>query len=251
MNSKEVLRSVENSLQSKQEKEYFLIHQARYEYILEQINRITKLQPDQPLRILDVGCFPYHLGAALEGMGHVVYGIASAHEPIHSAKIKVCNIETDKFPFKDNFFDLVIFTEVLEHLPQAPLHALKQMHRVTRKGGHILTTTPNIARSINRMKLLAGQSITYPLSQVLANDGKGSIIYHRHNREYTLVELEALMRAASWNIKESSYFISYTPNRRRTKPDSLGLKIIKWANYAIMKSIPSLQDTLLVVGTKR
>jgi SAM-dependent methyltransferase len=249
MDIQNTLKHVERLIETPSEREYFLIHVARYQYILEQIQWLSN-QRSAPLRILDVGCYPYHLGAALEGMGHHVYGIASSHEPIHTPKIKVCNIEVDKFPFKDNFFDLVIFTEVLEHLPQAPAHALKQMHRVTKKGGYMLVTTPNIARSINRLKLIFGKSITYPLSQVTENEGKGSIIYHRHNREYTLSELKTLAVFSGWKIKTASYFISYTPTRRRARPDSLIIKLAKWANYTAMRLIPSLADTLLIIGRK-
>jgi len=223
--------------------EYFRIHEARYKTILGHIGRLRSLGH---LKILDVGCYPYHLGKALEDMGHEVWGIASEHEPIHGKKIKICNIETDKFPFKDNFFDLILFSEVLEHLPQSPGFALKEMLRVAKPDGHLLVTTPNIARSINRIKLLFGESVSYPLSQVLEE----SNMYHRHNREYTLPELGQLIQFSGWNIQQSEYFISYTPMRKRVKPDGLFLKLVKWANYLLMLAIPSLRDTLYILAKK-
>lgn len=247
----ETLKTVEKSLKTAQEREYFLIHEARYAYILNQITSVVAGPATRTgYRILDVGCYPYHLGRALELMGHDVYGIASAHEPIHSAKVKICNIENDKFPFKDNFFDLVIYAEVLEHLAQSPAFTLSESRRVTKADGNLLITTPNIARSINRAKLLFGKSVTYPLSQLLENNGKGSVIYHRHNREYTLSELETLIQHAGWHIRQGSYFVSYTPMRRRAKPDSFPLKLAKWANYLFMLVLPPLQDTLFVLGVK-
>jgi 2-polyprenyl-3-methyl-5-hydroxy-6-metoxy-1,4-benzoquinol methylase len=261
MTIKTLLSAVEHTIQTSEEHAYFLTHEARYAYILQRCIDATMQQRDtgspshrlavsSSLRILDVGCYPYHLGYALEQLGHDVYGIASAHEPIRSANVKVCNIETDKLPFKDNFFDMIICTEVLEHLPQSPAYALREMHRVTKKNGHLLVTTPNIARSISRIRLLLGKSVTYPLSLVLEDSGRGSNIYHRHNREYTLDELQTLIEFAGWNTQEASYFISYTPTRRRMKPDSLPLKIVKWINYTLMKILPSWQDTLLVIGAK-
>lgn len=228
---------------------------------VDKTNRSSILNPQQPsstlhplssrrIRVLDVGCFPYHLGAALEMMNHEVYGISSSHEPIKSSRIKICNIEKDTFPFKDNFFDLVICTEVLEHLPQSPLHAIREMHRVTAPRGHVFLTTPNIARSINRAKILLGKSVTYPLHQLLENDGEGSNIYHRHNREYTLSEVTTLMRHGYWNVVKATHFVSYTPMRRRVIPDSLLLKAGKYANYVLMMFLSSLRDTLLVIGEK-
>ncbi len=244
-----LLKTVEASLATSEEHEYFLIHEARYAYIIRQIQEIAAKQAKK-LKILDVGCYPYHLGRVMELEGHDVYGISSSHEPVHSPKIKVCNIETDAFPFPANFFDLVICTEVMEHLPQSPAHALKQMARVTKKGGCVLITTPNIARSINRAKLLLGKTISYPLSQLLEDDGRGSIIYHRHNREYTLSELTHLMEFAGWKIARATHFVSYTPTRRRAHPDNLSLKLGKWTNFLMMQAVPSLRDTLFVLGQK-
>lgn len=246
MKPKELLKHIEKTITNPQERGYFWIHESRYKTILEEIQKFGK----SGSRVLDVGCFPYHLGAAMEEMKFDVYGISSQHEPIQSPKIKTCNIETDKFPFKDNFFDLVVFTEVLEHLPQAPLHTLKEIYRVLAPRGHVIITTPNIARSINRAKLLIGKSVTYPMHQVLDNDGNGSNIYHRHNREYTTNEVADLTSRAGFHITKRSTFVSYTPWRRRVKRDSPWIKAGKIANYAMMLMVEGLRDTVLVVGTK-
>jgi 2-polyprenyl-3-methyl-5-hydroxy-6-metoxy-1,4-benzoquinol methylase len=138
----------------------------------------------------------------------------------------------------------------LEHIPQAPLLALKEMQRVVKPGGHLLLTTPNIARSINRGKLAAGKSVMYPVDDLLENEGKGSTIYMRHNREYTMDELVRLVQEAGWNVTEQEYVVSYTPFRKRQKPDPLPLWLGKLANYLVMQAIPSLRDTLLVLGVK-
>lgn len=247
MNVKTLLKQVENTIQTKNEREYFLIHEERYKKILSYLSHLGNLSH---LKVLDVGCYPYHLGAALELMGCDVYGIASEHEPIKNSKIKICNIETDKFPFDDNFFDIVVCTEVLEHLPHSPALALREMRRVTAPRGILLLTTPNIARSINRAKLLAGISVSYPLSQLLENDGKGSNLYHRHNREYTLKELTTLLIHEHWNVETATHFVSYTPFRRRVKPDPLWLKSGKIINYVLMMAMSGLRDTLLVIAYK-
>lgn len=250
MHIPDILRLVESNITSQQEKEYFFIHVARYGTILEEVRQIVSESGNARVKILDVGCFPYHLGAALEMMGYDVYGISSSHEPVKSKKIKTCNIESDRFPFEDNFFDLVVCTEVLEHLPQSPLNALRQIHRVLTPQGRLLLTTPNIARSINRLKLLLGKNVSYPLTHLLENDGEGTNIYHRHNREYTLKELSTIVRHAHFSVEIGKHFVSYTPMRRRIIPDPFWIKAGKYANYVLMLTIPSLRDTLLVVGKK-
>lgn len=44
-------------------------------------------------------------------------------------------------PVKDSFFDYILCTEVFEHIPD-PLSALKEMNRITKKGGGIILTSP-------------------------------------------------------------------------------------------------------------
>lgn len=202
------------------------------------------------MRILDVGCYPYHLGAALEKLGHEVWGISSTHEPVKNKHVAILNIETDPFPYKDNFFDLVLASEVIEHLPQSPVPALKEMYRVTKPGGHVLITTPNITRSINQGKMLLGRAPAYPISAFLEHEGRGSNLYHRHNREFTLNELKTLVKAAGWRVTKATHFISYHPFRRRNRHDNPLLWTGKFTNFLAMLALPHLRDTLLVIGEK-
>ena len=273
MHIRDILASVESGIASQNERAYFLIHEARYKRILEEINSIRQKtdaggggifsQDDKRtagprknthsagvFRILDVGCYPYHLGAALEKMRCDVRGIASSHEPIANKKVSILNIETDAFPYKCNTFDLVLCSEVIEHLPQSPVPALREMYRVTKKGGHVVITTPNINRSINQGKMLLGRSPMYDVDAFLENGGKGSNLYHRHNREFTLAELTRLVSHAGWSVREATHFISYSPFRRRNRTDHPLVWTGKFANFLAMSAIPRLRDTLLVTGLK-
>jgi 2-polyprenyl-3-methyl-5-hydroxy-6-metoxy-1,4-benzoquinol methylase len=237
MDIPEILHSIELTITSAQERTYFLIHEARYKRILEEIEKL------HPHKILDVGCFPYHLGAALDHMGLNVWGIASEHEPIRHKNVSILNIETDTFPYKDTMFDIVLCSEVLEHLPHSPVPALKEMYRVTKKGGYVLITTPNITRSINQGKMLLGKSPIPPVTTA-------TNIYHRHNHEYTLTELSETVTRCGWTIEKATHFVSYTPFRRRNKTDHPVVWAGKFANFLAMKAIPRLADTLLVIGKK-
>ena len=229
---------------------YFLIHEARYKKILQEIEKIKRSLDRLGMTILDVGCFPYHLGTALEKMGHEVWGISSTHEPIKNKRVAILNIETDTFPYKDNTFDIVLCSEVVEHLPQSPMPALKEMKRVTKPDGYVLITTPNINRSINQGKMLLGKSPMYSIDAFLENEGKGSNLYHRHNREFTLHELKTLVGKAGWTITKATHFISYHPFRKRNRNDSPLLWTGKFANFLAMSAVPRLRDTILIIGKK-
>jgi len=57
-------------------------------------------------------------------------------------KAKTIDVETEKLPYQNNFFDLVTCTEILEHLVNLTL-LLSELRRVLKKGGYVYATVPN------------------------------------------------------------------------------------------------------------
>jgi hypothetical protein len=49
------------------------------------------------------------------------------------------------FPWEDGALDLVVLTEVIEHLQAHPQGVVAEANRMTKLGGYILVTTPNVA----------------------------------------------------------------------------------------------------------
>lgn len=97
-----------------------------------------------------------------------------------NVRLKFCG-DVFALPFRDKSFDLVLFTEVIEHL-QDPKKALAELSRVAEK---IVVSTPNNswARKIKH-KLL----------------GKGNIIAQNHIREYSLTELREMAHESGLEI---------------------------------------------------
>jgi SAM-dependent methyltransferase len=104
------------------------------------------------------------------------------------------NIETDELPFEESWFDVVCFCEVIEHLVNDPIQALMRVKKHLKKDGHLVLSTPNVARLENVSKMLAGANIYDPYS------GYGA--YGRHNREYNKHELSLLMDHMGFEIEE-------------------------------------------------
>jgi len=102
------------------------------------------------------------------------------------------NIERDDFPFQDNCFDAVLFCEILEHLLIDPDRVVGQIARVTKAGGHVIVSTPNATRLPNLFFLAAGTSIW----EWYSPNGP----YGRHNREFTAVEIQDLLRRHGFEI---------------------------------------------------
>lgn len=83
--------------------------------------------------VLDLGCGDMHLKEPLTQLGFKYFGL----------DIQDANFETDKLPFKENNFDIVLSLAVLEHIFD-PSVFLSQIMRVLKKGGLLWLSTPDI-----------------------------------------------------------------------------------------------------------
>lgn len=113
------------------------------------------------------------------------------------------NLEEAPYPLDSDAFDVVVMTEVFEHLRDYPIRSLQEAYRVLRPGGTLAFTTPNAAYLGNRLKLLRGRSPATPLS-----DWIGGIPHARHAREYTFAEISELMDRVGFRVDrcESPHF---------------------------------------------
>jgi 2-polyprenyl-3-methyl-5-hydroxy-6-metoxy-1,4-benzoquinol methylase len=66
------------------------------------------------------------------------------------------DLNCEAVPEPDESFDLVIASEVIEHLIM-PDRVLEEFTRVLRPGGHVLLTVPNVAFWRFRVQALSGQ----------------------------------------------------------------------------------------------
>jgi len=105
------------------------------------------------------------------------------------------DVERDEFPYADGTFDVVVFSEMIEHLAVNPVWALSEVHRVLKRDGSVIITTPN-ALSLDRLAIyLRGGS---------AADDRYSPAFGygaRHNREYHAAELRALLESTGFTIE--------------------------------------------------
>jgi len=114
------------------------------------------------------------------------------------------NVETDRFPFDDCSFDVVLFCEIIEHLQNDPLTVLREIKRVLKPGGSVVLTTPNVARLENVARMMGGVNIYDQYS------GYGA--YGRHNREYNMHELHLLLSWCGFEV-DGGFTADVHPNR--------------------------------------
>lgn len=247
----QALGAIREAITVNYERDYFDLHQGRYRYIL---HKIIRLSIPRGARILDVGCYPPHLLTALENLGYCVSGVASLHEPITSPNISVLNIEKDRLPFRSHTFDLVLFSEVMEHLVVNPHIYLSEFHRVLSLQGRLLMTTPNAAGLHKLIPILFGRSTYFPLEQLLATTHDNGPLYHRHNREFIMDELKEVLEKSEFSTRNCEFFSGYkyqSSARTRANGNSIIRKFGRRIAYVIMDVVPRLKDSLYVEASPK
>jgi len=111
------------------------------------------LGPEKKGKLLDAGAGDGTLSSNLSEMGFDVQS-CDIDRQLFKGKTNFKKADLNKdFPYKDNIFDYVLLTEVIEHL-ENPNHAIRESSRVLKKGGVFITTTPNIVNVFSRLKFL-------------------------------------------------------------------------------------------------
>lgn len=177
--------------------EYIPEQTPRFAHFLE---RLAAPGGPKPRRVLDAGSFPGALTLLLKRRGFDVAAIAQdleslpAYAPFLDTLEKfgvpytVCDLERGYVPFPRSSFDLVVFTEVIEHLAFHPFHALGEICRLLKPGGAVWISTPNLASARRALRLLRGGSFHTALWERWAGvfpTAPGA----KHEREYTAGEL--------------------------------------------------------------
>lgn len=140
----------------------------------ERLNKIIELIPKKEgAKILDAGCGEGHL---LEMISKKVnqknvnqknlYGADITKIALEKAKERVTHAnfslqDLSNLDYKDEFFEVVICTEVIEHIPEYK-KVINELKRVLKKGGYLIMTFPNeILWTISRF-LLGRKPIRVP-----------------------------------------------------------------------------------------
>jgi 2-polyprenyl-3-methyl-5-hydroxy-6-metoxy-1,4-benzoquinol methylase len=101
-----------------------------------------------PGRILEIGCGRGILLKALSQLGHECQGIERSNLAATRAQntpgIRVYTTPLEQCQLPENYFDLVIFWHVLEHL-ENPADTLSRVSQLLRPGGWLIIEVPNLS----------------------------------------------------------------------------------------------------------
>lgn len=191
-------------------------HEEAKSYLEKHIPRLARTlalvpPPHTTFRVLEIGCY-MQITPLLEieyGYRKVAGGYYGPLGKVVRKKLRFpdrdfyCSVdhfdaERDRFPYPDNYFDLVIATEVIEHLAYDPMHMLLESRRVLCENGKILLGTPNAAGIALVAKALGGVDNPQIYPHYKIPDPEEPDIGHVH--EYTCAELEKTVKAAGYEI---------------------------------------------------
>lgn len=102
------------------------------------------------------------------------------------------DLEFCTLPVDDETYDMVICCEVIEHMEIDPMFMLSEVNRVLKTNGRLLMTTPNATSSRSIAKMVRGIE---PYFYMQYNKNRD---YHRHNYEYSVPTLTAVLKAAGF-----------------------------------------------------
>jgi SAM-dependent methyltransferase len=124
------------------------------------ISRLGAINFKEGGRFLDVGSGAGILASEIMKEHKMeAYGIDLASRAVEESRkrgIKTKRADFEKkWPFRNNFFDIVISVQTIEHVINTDFF-VREAKRVLRKGGSLVLTTPNLACWFNRVIFLFG-----------------------------------------------------------------------------------------------
>jgi SAM-dependent methyltransferase len=171
-------------------------------------NRITVterlIQESGARYVLEIGAGDFSFSRMLGGVRWIRADLA----PPCDVRLDL-NSDDVHFPFSDRSFDLVVCTEVIEHLLW-PQHAISEALRVLRPGGKLVVSVPNIASLSYRVAWMLGRLPSCAASANLPPE-MGSTAYRTnsgrmtggHVVDFTRARLESLLRRVGFAIAET------------------------------------------------
>lgn len=163
-------------------------------YIREEIISQINENNTKEINVLQIGCA---CGATLLKIKNLykkanIYGIELNENSAAIAKsfadVKSLNIENCNMPYEENFFDYIIFSDMLEYLYN-PEIVLKNIKKLLKDDGKIISSIPNVMHYTVIRSLLNGK-LTYENPEIL---NKTPVKF------FTLYEINNMFTKAGYN----------------------------------------------------
>jgi SAM-dependent methyltransferase len=213
-------------------------------YMNSEILDYIKKSNKKPLKILDVGVGSGEIALKItEGASNIeLYGIDALPDcKVKSVKFKQCDIDKEKFPYKEDTFDIVYSNQLIEHILDKD-KCLEECNRVLKKNGLFLTATENIASLDNIFSLILGQE---PLVQL------GGGTKRRINSILSPNFGEDLTKGYDHRYGHKNVLSYYSLKRHAEINGFSGIEIKSFGNiWLLEKLLPMYNRVIVVKATK-
>ncbi len=182
----------------------------RARYILESVQQL------KPHHILDAGCGRgfYVSSFAQFRFPQTIYGIdvnqeyldaAASH--INDKRVLLQQESIYELPYKNNTFDFVVSSEVMEHLSDDAA-ALAELRRVTKPGGTLIISVPNANYPF------LWDPLNWMLEKTVGLHVPKDIwwlagIWADHVRLYTMDQITTVAKEAGWKVVDSRSYVHH------------------------------------------
>ena len=222
---------------------YMLEEKFHFERVLESIPRSAT-----SIRILDIGTTPFTIFVKLTYPLYDVWTLDRTELlkercKVHGIHLRACDLDDHPPPFDDEYFDLVIFTEVLEHIFAPPREVLTGIRQILRAGGKLILSVPNIAALNKRIKLLVGVT---PLPHPDLKMRKDWVHGHGHLHEYTMKEIVSVLKACGFKIAKKGFLHPKVTDGLRWPGRSLNARLLRAAYHAAQGLWPAFGTQIFV-----
>ena len=153
--------------------------------------------------------------------------------------------------FEDETFDVVIFSEVIEHLRVHPIIPLREIGRVLKSEGCAVVTTPNVARLTNVFALLFGKNVFEDFKGELPTQGHVTDSW-THIREYTLNELKSVISDSGLKVDKVKMSKCWNGLQRATiRGNSKLRRFCALVDSAVTLFLPRYRACIMIRATKQ
>lgn len=212
----------------------FLLHK----YILFFLNPYKNTRHEVVKKILPSGETYLDIGY-LTGASTVAYGALEKFKEVYRVDISagalkeaaekriktyLVDINYEQLPFPDNFFECIIFVDVIEHLID-PYNIMLEIKRVLKQGGILIIGTANVASLSNRIRILLGHM---PRTSFDEGWNGGHLLY------FTPIDLRNLLKEYGFEII-GKYATGNLQFRRKLFFNLVGEFIFKCKKYRMLK----------------
>jgi len=218
-----------------------------------------QIMKEYPLgsKILSIGSGPCDFEAILSKLGYNITAIDDLNDQWHligknrerikdfakQMNIELITQSAGSPQPKENYFDVVLLIDIIEHLHRSPRELLNYSISSLKPDGLLLIETPNTVALAKRLKVLFGKSNQVNATFFYWNIGE----YRAHIREYTQSELKRILlyhNLTAVNSKMINTLIDMVECENFLK------KIVVKTYKLISGLYPTFRDTILISGKK-